>query len=48
VDGAGLFRRGAEMFWFWIIFFVPLIGAWAYFLAVKIHDFRQAGPVYPH
>jgi len=35
------YRRGAEMFWFWIIFFVPLVGAWAYFLAVKVHDLRR-------
>ncbi len=25
------YRRGAEHFWFWVIFFVPVLGAWAYF-----------------
>jgi hypothetical protein len=28
------FRRRAENFWYWIIFFVPVIGAWVYFFAV--------------
>ena len=29
-----VYRRGAEHFWFWVIFFVPFLGAWAYFFAV--------------
>lgn len=28
------YRRGAEFFWYWIIFFVPFIGPWVYFFAV--------------
>jgi hypothetical protein len=35
------YRRGAESFWFWIILFFPVIGAWAYFFVIKIHDFRR-------
>jgi hypothetical protein len=34
------YRRQAETFWFWVIFFIPGLGAWAYFFAVKIGDFR--------
>src|SRR5262245_47522683 len=34
------YRRGAESFWFWVILLVPVLGAWAYFFAVKIGDFR--------
>lgn len=35
------YRRGAENFWFWVILFVPLVGAWGYFFAVKAADFRH-------
>jgi hypothetical protein len=37
------YRRGAEWFWFLIIFFVPGVGAWVYFFAVKLPsgDFRN-------
>jgi hypothetical protein len=34
------YRRHVETFWFWVILFVPGFGAWAYFFAVKIADFR--------
>ena len=34
------YRRQAESFWFWAIFLVPFIGAWAYFFCVKAKDFR--------
>jgi hypothetical protein len=34
-------RRGTDYYWFWIILFVPGIGAWIYFFVVKIHDFRN-------
>jgi hypothetical protein len=34
-------RRGAEYYWFWIILFFPVAGAWIYFFVVKVHDFRQ-------
>jgi hypothetical protein len=33
------YRRQAETFWFLVIFFVPLLGAWVYFFAVKARDF---------
>jgi hypothetical protein len=33
------YRRGAEQYWFWVILFVPVLGAWAYFFVVKIGDF---------
>lgn len=34
------YRRRAEYFWFFLILFVPGIGAWAYFFAVKAGDFN--------
>jgi hypothetical protein len=34
------YRRQAEAFWFWVILIVPGLGAWAYFFAVKLADFR--------
>jgi hypothetical protein len=34
------YRRRAEGFWFWVILFVPGLGAWVYFFAVKLRDFR--------
>jgi hypothetical protein len=37
------YRRRAEAFWFWIILLVPALGAWVYFFAVKLHDFRRPG-----
>lgn len=33
------YRRGADGYWFWVILFVPVLGAWAYFFAVKLGDF---------
>ena len=35
------YRRGAEVFWFWVILIIPGFGAWAYFFVVKIHDFHH-------
>ncbi len=35
------YRRQAESFWFYIILFVPVLGAWGYFFAVKARDFRN-------
>jgi hypothetical protein len=35
------YRRRAEQFWYWVIIFVPGLGAWAYFFAVKSGDFRR-------
>jgi hypothetical protein len=29
-----VYRRRAEYFWYWIIFFIPVLGAWVYFFAV--------------
>jgi hypothetical protein len=29
-----VYRRRAEHFWYWIIFFIPVLGAWVYFFAV--------------
>ena len=34
------YRRRAEGFWFWVILFVPGLGSWVYFFAVKLRDFR--------
>lgn len=36
-------RRQAEYYWFWVILFLPGLGAWVYFFAVKIRDFRAPG-----
>lgn len=35
-----LSRRGGESFWFWVILFFQPLGAWAYFLAVKLPTLR--------
>jgi len=35
------YTRRAEPFWLWVIILVPLLGAWAYFFAVKAADFRH-------
>jgi hypothetical protein len=37
------YRRGAEWFWFFVILFVPAVGSWVYFFAVKLPsgDFRN-------
>jgi hypothetical protein len=35
------YTRRAESFWLWVILFVPVLGAWAYFFAVKAGDFRH-------
>jgi len=37
------YRRRAEYFWFFVIFFLPVVGAWVYFFAVKVPagDFRN-------
>ena len=37
------YRRGAEGYWFYVILFLPGLGSWAYFLAVKAQDFRGPG-----
>jgi hypothetical protein len=29
-----VYRRGAEYFWYWVILFIPVLGAWVYFFAV--------------
>ncbi len=34
------YRRRAEGFWFWVILFLPGLGAWVYFFAVVLRDFR--------
>ncbi len=34
------YRRQADTFWFLVIFLVPLLGAWAYFFAVKAKDYH--------
>ncbi len=33
------YRRGADQFWYWVILFVPVVGAWAYFFTNKLGDF---------
>ncbi len=38
-----VYRRGAEVYWYFIILFLPVVGAWVYFFAVKLPsgDFRN-------
>src|SRR5215475_10417643 len=36
-------RRQAESFWFWVILFVPVVGAWAYFFSVKAPTMQGQG-----
>jgi hypothetical protein len=35
------YRRRAEQFWYFVILFLPMLGAWAYFFAVKSADFKR-------
>jgi hypothetical protein len=35
------YTRRVDTIWLWIILIVPGIGAWAYFFAVKVRDFRR-------
>jgi hypothetical protein len=35
------YRKGAETFWYYVILFVPVLGAWAYFFVVKLPDFKN-------
>jgi hypothetical protein len=35
------YRRGADYYWYWIILLFQPLGAWAYFLAIKVRDFRH-------
>jgi hypothetical protein len=37
------YRRGAEHFWYWVIFFVPIVGAWVYFFAVLAPHLGTSG-----
>jgi len=34
------YRRQAEPFWFWVILLLQPLGAWVYFFAIKVADFR--------
>jgi hypothetical protein len=36
-----VYRRGADTLWFWVILFLPGIGAWVYFFVVKMGDWRR-------
>jgi hypothetical protein len=35
------YNRSAEFLWFWLIFLFQPIGAWVYFFAVKVKDWRS-------
>src|SRR5207302_5127868 len=37
------YSRRAEGFWLWVIVLVPVVGAWAYFVAIKLPDFQRGG-----
>jgi len=38
-----VYRSGAEPFWYFVIFFLQPIGAWAYFFIVFVRGFRFGG-----
>src|SRR5262245_27220608 len=38
-----VYRRGAEQFWYWVIFFLPGLGAWVYFFAVVAPTLSSGG-----
>jgi hypothetical protein len=43
------YTRRVDNIWLWIILFVPGIGAWAYFFAVKVRDYRRVSvPTFLH
>jgi hypothetical protein len=42
------YRRGSEQFWYWVIFFVPFIGAWVYFFAVVARELVKTSPTLRH
>jgi hypothetical protein len=35
------YRRQADYYWFFIILFMPVLGAWAYFFVVKFGDYQR-------
>ncbi|MFL5243438.1 MAG: tetratricopeptide repeat protein [Gemmataceae bacterium] len=42
------YRRQTEIYWYWLILAVPFVGAWVYFFAIKLADFRtfNLGPLF--
>ena len=34
------YRRGADTYWYWVIFFFQPVGAWIYFFVVKLPTLR--------
>jgi hypothetical protein len=40
-----VYRRGAEHFWYWVILFIPVLGAWVYFLAVVAPNLGSTGNI---
>lgn len=38
------YRRGAEVWWYYVIIFMPLLGSWAYFFAVFLPRFDWKMP----
>jgi hypothetical protein len=42
---ADAYRRGADYYWYYLIFMLPPVGGLVYFFAVKIHDFRSPAGV---
>ncbi len=33
------YKRRADLIWFLVIFFLPILGPWVYFFVIKVHDF---------
>ena len=38
-----VYRANSEPFWYFVIFFLPPVGAWVYFFAVFVRGFRFGG-----
>jgi hypothetical protein len=36
-------RRQEEALWFWVVLLVPVVGAWSYFVLIKLADYSAAG-----
>jgi hypothetical protein len=38
-----VYRRRSDQFWYWVIFFVPVLGAWVYFFAIVAPQLATTG-----
>src|SRR5262245_55221686 len=40
-----VYRRRSEHFWYWVILFIPVLGAWVYFFAVVAPNLSTGGSI---